>query len=306
MTQSQVQCFLSVVDNSGFSKAAEHLIISQPAVSKQISLLESEFGFALFDRTRKGSRLTSAGEIMYKFFRGMNKQYNAAVDEARRLSVEHTSSVRIGCLEGWDLSDFYPSICTYFEEKYPKIQLSIEGFSFNEMNLALLRGDVDVAISLGISLRECPNVKTSHLTSAGSILIYSARHPKADKVSLTLQDFKDDLFFIVAESENHKPFSNFTRKYCAVYGFEPMLVNIPSLSSAFLKIQSGLGVLFSDDWMMAKSNPLFRYLPTGAIFDIHIGWVDDGANSVKELFVNESLLYFKQQNASPPYEYKSF
>ena len=301
MTQSQIQCFLSIVENSSFSKAAETLIISQPAVSKQISLLEAEFGFALFDRTRKGSHLTEAGEVMYKYFLNMRKQFNATLEEARRFNMEHTNSVRIGCLEGWDLSDFYPSICRFFEEKHPKIRLSIEGYSSSAMVQALSKGDVDVVIAFGINLRDYTNITMGHLTSVGSMLLYSARHPKADKEDLSLQDFKDDLFFIIGEMENRKSYCNFIRKYCAVHEFEPMLVNIPSLSSAFLKIQSGLGVLFADDWMMAKSNPLFRYLPTDALFDIHVGWIDNELNPIKETFINELLLNFKQNNSKPSF-----
>ena len=53
MTQAQISCFLAVADCLSFSKAAQELYISQPAVSKQVALMEQEFGVPLFDRTRK-------------------------------------------------------------------------------------------------------------------------------------------------------------------------------------------------------------------------------------------------------------
>lgn len=69
MTQSQITYFLTVADTLSFSKAAAALFVSQPAVSKQVSLLEEELGLTLFDRTRQGVFLTEAGRLFSELFR---------------------------------------------------------------------------------------------------------------------------------------------------------------------------------------------------------------------------------------------
>ena len=72
MNTTQLECFVTVANFLNFSRAAEHLRITQPAVSHQINTLEDELGVKLFHRTSKSVRLTqegymftqSAGEIL--------------------------------------------------------------------------------------------------------------------------------------------------------------------------------------------------------------------------------------------------
>ena len=59
--------FYSIANHGSISKAAEHLYITQPAVSRSIRQLEEEMGCTLFVRTRKGVRLTQEGEILYQY-----------------------------------------------------------------------------------------------------------------------------------------------------------------------------------------------------------------------------------------------
>ncbi|HHT17638.1 MAG TPA: LysR family transcriptional regulator, partial [Papillibacter sp.] len=61
MTIGQINCFMTVVNEQSFSKAANVLFVSQPAVSKSIASLEEELGYALIDRRDRELRLTPAG-----------------------------------------------------------------------------------------------------------------------------------------------------------------------------------------------------------------------------------------------------
>ena len=66
MYNPQLETFLCVVELGSFSKAAEKLFITAPAVIKQINSLESSLGLQLFDRTHRGLLVTEAGRSLYK------------------------------------------------------------------------------------------------------------------------------------------------------------------------------------------------------------------------------------------------
>ena len=67
MNTTQLECFLEVANFLNFSRAAEHLRITQPAVSHQIKTLEDELGVALFRRTSKTVRLTQEGHLFLQY-----------------------------------------------------------------------------------------------------------------------------------------------------------------------------------------------------------------------------------------------
>ena len=61
MTQTQINCFLAVARERSFTRAANSLYISQPAISRSISKLEDELGFQLFERRESALTLTTHG-----------------------------------------------------------------------------------------------------------------------------------------------------------------------------------------------------------------------------------------------------
>ena len=69
MNTTQLECFMAVSNFLNFSRAAEHLRITQPAVSHQINTLEDELGVKLFRRTSKSVRLTEEG-FQFTQYRG--------------------------------------------------------------------------------------------------------------------------------------------------------------------------------------------------------------------------------------------
>lgn len=67
MNTTQLECFLAVADFLNFSRAAQHLRLTQPAVSHQVKTLEDELGVALFQRTSKQVRLTQEGHMFLQY-----------------------------------------------------------------------------------------------------------------------------------------------------------------------------------------------------------------------------------------------
>lgn len=294
MTQSQIQYFLAVAQEMSFSRAAELLFVSQPAVSRQVAQLEQELGVPLFERTNQGISITEAGREFEKFFRDSTRSFQQLRERLRNGGEAVRGTVRIGCVEGWDLSEFYPKLLAALTERYPHLKLDLSGFNHDHIIQSLEHGDVDVVITADNLLYGHDRVSSARLTSRRGILLFSAQHPLAKKEGLTLSDFKDEPFYITAPATMRETTIELIA-LCTDSDFMPKIEHVPSLSAAYLQLSSGRGVMLCNDWMMACSNPLFATLPLQIQRGISLAWLTENDSPHVALFIKELLLWFQQK-----------
>jgi DNA-binding transcriptional LysR family regulator len=231
---------------------------------------------------------------MYELFSKFSSDYRAAFSKAMELAGTKQATVSIGWLEGWDMSLFYGQMTDYFAVRHPDITLELEGYSFADMMPAMKRGKADLLISLGSSLRDYSELETAELTTTGGIILLSREHPLASKPDLAWEDFKDETFLSINEPDGKRNTSGFTRQECLRHGFEPEVLNVPSVSNAFLRMQSNNCVFFVDDWLAIKSSPLLRYIEVDSVFDIAIGWLPT-ADEATKLVASELINFFRNK-----------
>jgi len=149
MDLRQLQYFVQVANHGGFNKASEVLRIAQPALSRQIRLLEQELGVRLLDRTSRGVTTTEAGDLVLVQARNVLASANAIRTSVSGLtSRELTGSVSIG------LSSSVSSLLALklreaAAEQFPGITLKIfEGFS-SLLHEWVRSGSIDLAVLYG-------------------------------------------------------------------------------------------------------------------------------------------------------------
>ena len=305
MTESQIACFEAVARHRSFSKAASHMMISQPAISHQISKLEQQLDMLLFDRTGREMQLTEAGELLLTFLVRARRDFQNVLNEARAQQDVFSGRVMIGCVEGWDMSAFLPELLAPFREKYPHVDLELVGRNLGDIESALQAGDIQVAITSRHSLKRPSQLRTAPLLTVSSILLFSVNHPVARKENAVLEDFRDNVFY-VASSESTALLQTQVIQICAQAGFVPRIVICPSLASAIFSVQCNQGVLFATELILEKQNDrLFRHLPLDAVSrEIVLAWRPEvttlPANRVGgspvNLFLNETIY----QKPTPP------
>ena len=96
MELRHLRYFVAVAEEGSFSAAAVRLRISQPPLSRQIRELEEELGFVLFERGRRGVRLTAPGEALFEDVHRLFGDLREAVEHARRLADGSRGRLRIG------------------------------------------------------------------------------------------------------------------------------------------------------------------------------------------------------------------
>lgn len=135
--------FLSVAQHKNFVRAAAEAKLTQPALSKSIRALETQLGVRLFDRTKQGALLTSAGEVLLKhakLIEAETKHALEAVGDARR---GLNSRIVVGCAP--TITETLVPIATRsFLARLPNVKLQIVSGLNDELVSSLRRGDVDV------------------------------------------------------------------------------------------------------------------------------------------------------------------
>ena len=142
---NKYKAFYAVADTKSFSKAAEHLHISQPAISYSIRELEEQLGVKLFIRESKNVKLTDKGEQLLTF---VEKAFNNIIMAERAVSEndkELTGSVRIGIYSHISLF-MLPKLIKEFSQKYPKACFTVHATSTAELKEKLKNKEVDFII----------------------------------------------------------------------------------------------------------------------------------------------------------------
>lgn len=291
MNELMVDYFIAVAKRQSFTKAADALFVSQPAISKQIALLEHELGFTLLDRAQKPIVLTEVGKLFFAFFNEQRAALQRLKEKAILMNTERSGSVILGCLDGWNVSSFFPQIIAAFSSKYPKIRLSLESRGFRGLLDALANKEIDAIISIDITLPDSENISVRRLTELPMIILYSSKHRLASLDTPTPAEFKNEVFFAVSDSEV-SGVGEYIKAYCAPYGFEPKIEFLPNIDSVMLSVENGMGVTIGDYWSRLLTNSEIRHTMMQSNHIISIAWRNDNSNPAVNILVNELTFLF--------------
>lgn len=142
---NKYKVFLAVADFKSFSKAAEYLCISQPAISHAIKELEDSLNTKLFIRTKKTVSLTEEGERIKKYIRQAFNTISLGEKMLKEKSNDLNGVIRIGIYSHISLF-MLPDTINEFRKKYPKSKFSIYATSNNEMLEKLNNNELDILI----------------------------------------------------------------------------------------------------------------------------------------------------------------
>lgn len=145
MDFKQLRTFLAIVETGNVTRAAQLLNIVQPAVSRQLRLLEEDVGRALFDRTRRGMQLTTSGKTLVEYARRALNELDRARAEINPQQVGVGGIVTIGLLPS--TSDLLAGpLVSRITSQYPGIKIRIAVGYAGTLQAWLESGEVDAAL----------------------------------------------------------------------------------------------------------------------------------------------------------------
>lgn len=148
MDIKQLRSFVTISDTKNITKAAALLNIVQPAVSRQIHLLEEDLGVRLFERGRHGMHLTNEGKILEGYARRALKEIESAKLELTASDSALRGTINIGILGS--LSELLSvALMRVIKKKYPEVNLKISVGYSGHLKEWLEAGDIDLALIYG-------------------------------------------------------------------------------------------------------------------------------------------------------------
>lgn len=183
MTLRHLEIFAEVRQTESITKAAEHLNMAQPAVSRSIRELENYYGVRLFERMNRKLYVTEAGEQLFSYADAIISQYYEAKDalQDRELTAKLRIGSNISCAQ-----KLMPELLRQFVKAYPTIPVFLKVANSYEIEKELLSNKLDFGI---MDLPRQPEAFVSHKIREDAVQIICAQnYPIADQV--TFEQFK--------------------------------------------------------------------------------------------------------------------
>jgi DNA-binding transcriptional LysR family regulator len=186
MDTQNLAAFLAVADTLSFSKSAELLHLSQPAVSKRIGALEAQLGTALFDRIGRTVGMTAAGRTLLPFARRTLHELEDGRRALALLSGRVGGRLSIGTSHHIGLHRL-PAVLRRFTQTYPDVDLDIQFMDSEEACDAVIHGKLELGI-VTLPTEAPPQLRTRLAWPDPLTVMVAPDHPLALLTRVHLKD----------------------------------------------------------------------------------------------------------------------
>ena len=292
MNMSQIRYFLTVAKYMNFTHAAQSLYITQPALSRQIQLMEEELGCILFVRNSRNMRLTPSGSILYKEFEKIYNEYNMAVAKARSAYQGLSGEISVGILDGTRVDDLFPEVLNYFEREHPNVEIKMRNYSFSKLLEKLNTRELDFIITLKFDVEKMDQIRYRVIEHTKDHIVMHKDHRLANAAKVKLSDFVDDTFIMVSEEdsvESPRLILDGFRK-CGVM---PKIRFAPSIQTEMLWVQAGVGVCMLDSRNLLTTSSIVRFAEVDGVSDpsLVLAWSRNNTNPYLQPFYEHFTYY---------------
>ena len=189
LNPGRLRVFVEVCEWRSFSRAAEGLSFTQPAVSRQVAALEREVGARLFERDTRSVRLTQAGQTLLPHARAVLSRLAAAEDELDALRELRAGRLRLGSFSSANVS-LLPEGIRRFAAAHPDVELVLSGADPEAHATAVEQAELDLALvtEWDIPDEPLPSVRLVHLLDDELLLALPAGHELTRRKEIRLCD----------------------------------------------------------------------------------------------------------------------
>ena len=236
MDINQLEVLIAVAGERGFSRAADKLYRTQPAISQAIRRLEEEVGEPLFDRSSKDGTLTASGQILLKYAEqiiNLRRDAKLAVKELKDLQ---RGKVTLGANE-YTVMYLLPVI-TVYRARHPHIMIEVKRDLASRIPSEVLKRDVEIGI---VSFRpNDPALQTVTVATDDLALIVAPNHRFAEKEVVSVRELGVESFIA------HNVRSPYRERVVETFEKHRTPLNIsmelPTLEAIKRFVEQGMGV----------------------------------------------------------------
>jgi len=202
MDINNLQAFIEVAEKKSFSKSAETLKLTQPAVSKRIAALEAELSSRLFDRIGRSVHLTEAGKVLLPSALKISSEVSRIEDEIGNLSNVVNGSLNLGSCEHVN-ADLLAPVLKSFKDSYPGVEIKLQFVTSDEAIEYIENGRLDMSLcSMGDSPSHDSHsrLRSLEIWRDEMCIVCESHHPLAARQGITVQELAE--FPAILPSQN--------------------------------------------------------------------------------------------------------
>lgn len=236
MDLAQLETLVAVAQEKGFSRAAERLHRTQPAVSQVIRRLEEELGKRVFDRSSHDGTLTDAGRVLYGYaLQMLNLREDAAI-AVQELGELRRGKVVIAANE-YTVVHLLPLVSAY-RALHPSIKVEVKRSLASEIPSELLRRDAEIGL---LTYRPAqPGLAMFPVARDDLALLVAPGHRLAGRESVSIRELGTESFLAhnVRSPYRERVLQSFERQRTPL----TIVIELPSLDAIKRLVEQGLGV----------------------------------------------------------------
>ena len=265
----------AVYTEGSFSKAAEKLFITQPALSIAIKKIEDEIGMPLFDRKKKPLKLTDAGEIYIDAIKKMQIAEMESRQKINDIKNLNTGLIRLGGTH-YINSYILPTILMEFTKRYPHVSLQIYERSSFELISMLSSQEIDLTFSCDPQAKKefpCYEMFDDHILFAvpdsdpfnlkheDKVLtatdIINRKHLEPDCRKITIEEVAEEEIILLRKG------NNLQERVLEMYEKSGLKARVKfdlnQLVTAYHMAEAGLGATFTSDRVVTNENSSLKF-----------------------------------------------
>lgn len=252
MNLQHLEYFIAIAKTKNFTTASNILLVTQPALSKAISKLETELEVPLFKKSGRNIELTRFGEVFLTYAQLAINNIEKGIEEIQLMKNDNEKNISIGYTECIG-NIFIPFIITEFLNNNSDIKFKFNTRSVDEVLCDLKTGKIDLGFfDESDNINKYPEIEYILVKKEKYVLVIPKGHHLSNKTEVSLKDLKDELFIAYNKVGEEDKVS-----YAKFIDYTPKIVANPSEASMLTGlVAAGAGITIVPNTPMINTNKI--------------------------------------------------
>jgi len=265
MELRHLRYFVTVASELNFSKAAEKLLVAQPALSTQIVDLEREIGTALLFRNTRTVQLTAAGKVFLADARLILAAAESAKEKAMRTARGEEGELSIGFFAAPTMH-FLPEMIRRYRAIHPNVTIQMHELTPDRQLNAFAREEIDIGFTRPLPSGH-PDLDFQVLFQERFLAVMSETHPLASRKKIKLSELAQEPFVLMDRAGAVGMYDHIISA-CRVAGFSPSVIHSPNLmATVLMMVAAELGVSIVPEGVRNLRSKQVAFVPISPALD---------------------------------------
>ncbi|MBS3906817.1 MAG: LysR family transcriptional regulator [Syntrophaceae bacterium] len=281
MNLKQLEAFYLVIKRKSFTRAAEELNVTQPAVTIQIKSLEKSLNVKLVEFLGRRVQLSEAGELLYQYAEKIFDLAGDAEEKMKDFKKLMRGTLRIGTTKNY-ARYMMPSLLPTFQRKFPRIKVILDEGNSEDMARSVLERKNELAFISQLNLDR--RIKSLFFSTVEFVLVASPEHRFSERQSISLRELNGEPVILREKGSGSR--AAILRKF-QEYGIWPsVILEASSLDFivGYVKQNRGVSFMFEPDIKEELEKGTLKVIP-----------IEEG-----NIIFFTDIIYHSEKSLSPP------